>query len=188
MLNRPLVTFLEYLMRFSPLAIALSLTLATVSSVGHGQRPDDQINPRSIALLQQGEAARKAGNLAAATDTLETALAIDPRNRAAYVALGKVAQAQSLPGKAIRMYREALALEPNDLAALGGQGEAMVQKGAVERAKANLAKIRTLCKADCTQATQLAAVIAKGPPAAVVTAQATGTVPAKGQETTTTKP
>jgi Tfp pilus assembly protein PilF len=175
-------------MRFSPIAVALSLALATVSSVSQGQKPDDQINPRSMALLQQGEAARKAGNLALANDTLETALAIDPRNRAAFVALGKVAQAQALPGKAIRMYREALALEPNDLAALGGQGEAMVQKGAVERAKANLARIKTLCKADCATATQLAAVIAKGPPPAVVTAQASGTVPPKGQETTTTKP
>jgi Tfp pilus assembly protein PilF len=181
-------TFLEYLMRFSPIALALSLALATVSSGVQGQRPDDQINPRSMALLQQAEAARKAGNLTAAGDMLETALAIDPRNRAAYVSLGRVAQAQSLPGKAIRMYREALSLEPNDLAALGGQGEAMVQKGAVERAKANLAKIKALCKTDCAQATQLAAVIAKGPPPAVVTAQAGGTVPPKGQEAATTKP
>lgn len=175
-------------MRFSPIALALSLALATVSSGVQGQKPDDQINPRSLALLQQGEAARKAGNLAAANDALETALAIDPRNRAAFVALGRVAQAQALPGKAIRMYREALALEPNDVAALGGQGEAMVQKGAVERAKANLARIKTLCKADCPSATQLAAVIAKGPPPAVVTAQAASTVPPKGEEETTTKP
>lgn len=175
-------------MRFSPIALALTLALATVSSGGQSQRPDDQINPRSLALLQQGEAARKAGNLAAANDALETALAIDPRNRAAFIALGKVAQAQSLPGKAIRMYREALALEPNDVAALGGQGEAMVQKGAVERAKANLARIRALCKVDCAPATQLAAAIANGPPRAVVTAQASETVPPKGKEATTIKP
>jgi Tfp pilus assembly protein PilF len=175
-------------MRFSPIAVALSLALATVSSGVQGQKPDDQINPRSLAMLEQGEAARKAGNLVAANDALETALALDPRNRAAFVALGRVAQAQALPGKAIRMYREALALEPNDIGALGGQGEAMVQKGAVERAKANLVRIRTLCKADCAPATQLAAVIAKGPPPAVVTAQASDTVPPKGKEVTTTKP
>ena len=175
-------------MRFSPLAVALSLAFATVSSVGQGQRPDDQITPRSVALLQQGEAARKAGNLTAANDALESALAIDPRNRAAFVALGKVAQAQALPGKAIRMYREALALEPNDVAALSGQGEAMVQKGAVERAKVNLARIKALCKAECAPAAQLAAIIAKGPPSAVVTAQATSTVPPKGEEAKTIKP
>jgi hypothetical protein len=86
------------------------------------------------------------------------------------------------------MYREALALEPNDVAALAGQGEAMVQKGAVERAKANLARIKTLCKTACAPATTLAAVIAKGPPPAVVTAQVSPTVPPKGEEAVTTKP
>ncbi|OHT20777.1 hypothetical protein [Edaphosphingomonas haloaromaticamans] len=169
-------------MRLSPIALVISLAFATVSSVGYGQKPDDQINPRSLALMQQGEAARRAGNLVAANDYLETALAVDPRNRAAFVALGRVAQAQELPGKAIRFYREALALEPNDLAALTAQGEALVQKGAVDRAKANLARIRTLCKAECGQATELAAAIAKGPPPAVVTAQAGTMVAPKSQE------
>lgn len=175
-------------MRFSPLAVSLTLVLAVVSSAGQGQRPDDQINPRSVALVQQGEAARRAGNLSAANDLFETALAVDPRNRAAFLALAQVARAQDLPGKAIRLYREVLTLEPNDLAALEGQGEAMVQKGAVERARANLARIRTLCKVDCAPATTLAAVIAKGPPPAVVTAQATTTVPPKGKEDATTRP
>jgi len=64
----------------------------------------------------------------------------------------------------------------------------MVEKGALERAKLNLAKIRTLCKVNCQPATSLAAVIAKGPPAPVVTAQANTVVPPKGQEEKTTKP
>jgi len=171
-------------MRLSPIAVALSLTLAVTSSVAGGQKPDDQISPRSMALLQQGQAQQRAGNLAGATDTIETALAVDPRNRAAFIALAQVAQAQQLPGKAIRLYFEALQLEPNDIAALSGQGEAMIEKGAVERAKANLAKIKTLCKTECTAATQLAAAIAKGPPPSVVTAQATPTVvPPKEDET-----
>jgi len=181
-------TLPELLMRFSPIAIALSLTLAATSSAVIGQKPDDQINPRSVTLLQKGEALRRAGNLSAATDTLETALAVDPRNRAAYIELARVAQAQSLPGKAIRLYFEALQMEPNDLTALAGQGDAMVQKGAVERAKQNLARIKQLCKKDCSAATQLAAVIAKGPPPAIVTAQETTKVPPKGEEEATKKP
>ena len=176
-------------MRFSGPAIALAAVMAVASSMGSGQKPDDQINPRSIALMQAGETARRAGDLSGAADLIETALAVDPRNRAAFVALGRVAQAQQLPGKAIRLYREALVLEPNDVAALAGQGEAMVQKGAVERAKVNLTRIRTLCKAaPCAPATTLAAAIAKGPPPAVVTAQATTVVPPKGQEATTVEP
>ena len=176
-------------MRFSAPAIALAITLGVASSMGAGQKPDDQINPRSIALARAGDAARQAGRLTEAGDLIETALAVDPRNRAAYVALARVAQAQALPGKAIRLYREALVLEPNDIAALGGQGEAMVQKGAVERAKVNLTRIRTLCTAGaCAPATALAAAIAKGPPAAVVTAQAATVVPPKGAEGSTVKP
>lgn len=170
-------------MRFSPVALALSLTLLTVSSGVLGQKTDDQINPKSMALLAEGQAALKAGDLEKANDTLETALAIDPRNRAAFVALGKVAQAQQLPGKAIKMYFEALSLEPNDVTALSAQGEAMVQKGAIERARANLARVKTLCKTECAPATQLAAAIAKGPPPAVIAAQNSAVVPPKGQET-----
>jgi len=176
----------ELLMRFSPIALALSLTLAATSSAVIGQKPDDQINPRSMALLRQGEAHYRAGHLTVATDTLETALAVDPRNRAAYIALARVAQAQALPGKAIRLYFEALAMEPNDIVALGGQGEAMVQKGAVERAKANLARIKTLCRKSCGPATELAARIAKGPPV-VVAAQEATTVPAKDEDGTPAK-
>ncbi len=179
--------FLELLMRLSPYAVALALALATVSSSSIGQRPDAQIDPRSMALLRKGEALRAAGDLGGANDMLETALALDPRNRAAFVALGRVAAQQNLPGKAIRFYRDALVLDPNDVAALSGQGEAMVQKGAVESARANLARINQLCKGGCPASATLAAAIAKGPPAPVVTAQATSTVPPKGEEDKTQK-
>ena len=188
MLGFPHSGFTEKLMRFSPTALALSLALACVSSSVLGQKPDDQIDPRSLALLAQGQSAIRAGNLAGAEDLLETSLAVDPRNRAAYVALGQVATAQKLTGKAVRFYREALALDPNDTAALAGQGVALVDKGAVERAKGNLARIRTLCKGECAPATTLAAAIAKGPPPAVVTAQNTTTVPPKGKEGETQRP
>ncbi|NIJ07054.1 Tfp pilus assembly protein PilF [Sphingomonas vulcanisoli] len=147
-----------------------------------GQRPDTQIDARSLALLGQAQAAYKAGNFASAEDLLETALAVDPRNRAAYVTMGEVATAQQLPGKAIRFYREALTMEPNDTAALSGEGVAMVQKGALDPAKANLARIRTLCKADCPPAVTLAAAITKGPPATLVAAQNAKVVPPKGKE------
>lgn len=151
-------------MRYSSVAAAAALTLLTVSTALQGQRPDDQIDPKSMALLASGRAAQAAGNLDAAADTLETALAVDPRNRAAFVTLGQVSLARGLSGKAIRFYREALLLEPNDIAALAGQGEAYVAKGALERARQNLAKVRKLCVKGCSEATTLAASIAKGPP------------------------
>jgi Tfp pilus assembly protein PilF len=166
---------METLMRLTPIALSVAIALASMASAGHGQRPDAQIDPQSMALLQQGEALTASGDYDGAIDALESALAVDPRNRAAYVALAHVAQAQSLPGKAIKLYSEALTLEPNDIGALAGQGEALVERGAVERAKRNLDRIRTLCDDPCTQATKLAAVIAKGPPPEVTTAQAPAT-------------
>ncbi|HEX8484971.1 hypothetical protein [Sphingomonas sp.] len=163
-------------MRTSSVALAAALAVVSITTSLSGQKPDPAIDPRSMQLLEQGRAQKAAGNFDGATDSLETAVAVDPRNRAAFVALAEVAEARDLPGKAIRLYREALLLEPNDLAALRGQGEALVAKGAIVRARANLAKIRTLCKTGCADATALAAVIAKGPPittAAVVTKPAT---------------
>lgn len=157
-------------MRFSPVALSVGLLVATMASSGQGQRPDDQVNPQSVALLRAGEARLAAADYPGATDLLETALAVDPRNRAAYSVLGRVALAQKLPGKAIRFYNEALGLEPNDAVALAGQGEAFVARGAVARAQANLTKVRALCKGACPEATRLSAAIAKGPPPAAVTA------------------
>lgn len=159
-------------MRYTSIAVAAALVMVSVSTSLHGQRPDDQINPKSLALLQQGKAARAGGNLDGAIDALETAVAVDPRNRQAFITLAEVAEDRGLPGKAIRLYREALLLEPNDLDALKGQGEALVAKGAVTRARENLARVKALCKNSCPQASALAATIAKGPPP-VTTAQVT---------------
>lgn len=158
-------------MRLTPIALTLAIALATVGSAVLGQKPDDQIDPRSTALTQEGQGLVAQARYQEATDLLETALAIDPRNRQAYIGLARSAQGLKLPGKAIKFYFEALKLEPNDVAALTGQGEALVQRGAVERAKKNLERIKTLCANPCPQATQLAAVIAKGPPPEVITAQ-----------------
>jgi tetratricopeptide (TPR) repeat protein len=172
---------MENLMRFTPIALSAAIVLATMASAGRGQRADDQIDARSTALAQSAQGLSAAGRYSEAIDALESALAVDPRNRGAYIGLARVAQAQKLPGKAIKLYYEALKLEPNDVNALAGQGEAMVQRGAVERARTNLAKIKTLCADPCAQATNLAAMISRGPPPEVATAQrpAVNTPPAK---------
>ncbi|HKR18317.1 MAG TPA: hypothetical protein VJM79_03345 [Rhizorhapis sp.] len=155
-------TLLEKIMRFTPASIALALALATVSSAGIGQKPDAQIDPMSVAWLEKGEASQKAGDLQGANDAYETSLAIDPRNRKAFSALGEVARLQGLTGKSIRFYREALLLDPTDLDALAGQGEAMVDKGAIAKAKENLAKMKNICRSTCGEIAMLSAAIEKG--------------------------
>ncbi len=164
-------SLLETMMRFTPASIALACVLTTVSSVGLTQRPDTQIDPLSIEWMNAGAAAAKAGDLTGANDAYESALAVDPRNRNAYVALGGVARAQGLQGKAIRLYREALLLDPTDVNALVGQGEAMVDKGAVAKAKENLARAQGVCGSNCVPVARLSAAIQKGPPAVVLTAK-----------------
>lgn len=155
-------------MRFSPLVLMLGLATSTIAIQAQGQRPDDQLAPRSVELLRQGEAALTAGNLSAADDALETALAVDPRNRAAFTAMARVAIKQKLFGQAIRLTNRALALEPNDRDALAVQGEAMVETGAVARARDNLVKLQKLCAGGCPQVATLGAVIARGPAMAAV--------------------
>jgi Tfp pilus assembly protein PilF len=175
-------------MRLVPAALALALGAAAVATAVQGQKPDSQVDARSIALLDQARAAQRSGNLDQANDLLESALAVDPRNRAAFVELAAIAKAQGLPGKAIRFYREALELEPNDVTALAGQGDALVQKGAVVKARENLAKIKRLCTGACPDEARLAGLIEKGPPPAILSAQAAPKVPMPGAEDKTRSP
>jgi Tfp pilus assembly protein PilF len=125
--------------------------------------PDNQLAPLSLQMLKAGEAALAQGKTQQATDSFEAALAADPRNRRAYTGLARAAEADGLPGKAVRFYREALEIDPNDIATLELQGLALVERGATARAQANLDRVRKLCTGPCPQADRLAAAIARGP-------------------------
>ena len=124
---------------------------------------DDVISPASHRFAQAGYEALGKGQPQAAVGEFETALAIDPRNRSAFIGIARAMQAQGLHGSAVKYYREALQLDPNDLAALEGQGTALAQRGAKARAQANLDRIRQLCKTDCPEARKLAIAIAQAP-------------------------
>ena len=138
------------------------------------QRADDQIVPKSVELQRQGKAMLSVGKVEQAEDLLETSLAVDPRNRWAFVDLARVAEKQHLFGKAIRMTNKALMLEPNDPDAIAVQGEAMVEMGATARAQANLQKLQTICAPKgCPQIAQLSAAISRGPTVASAAAPAT---------------
>lgn len=153
---------LETMMRFTPAAVSLAVLLAVTSSVTVGQKPT-AVDARSLAWSERGTSAFAAKQYDAATDAFETALALDTRNRAAFLGLAQVADAQQLPGKAIRYYDEALQLDPTDARALKAQGVAMLEKGAIESARGNLAKIKSNCRTRCEAADELAAAIARNP-------------------------
>jgi Tfp pilus assembly protein PilF len=156
-------------MRSLPRLLLTGLAAVALAAPVAGQRPDDQIQPKSVELQHQGKALLNAGKLEQAEDMLETALAVDPRNRWAFVDLARVAEKQHLFGKAIRMTNKALALEPNDPDAIAVQGEAMVEMGATARAQANLQKLQGICAKGCPQVAQLSAAIPRGPTVASAT-------------------
>jgi len=150
-------------------AVGLSLAAPAAS-----QRADDQILPKSVELQRQAREAVAAGKFEQAEDLLETALAVDPRNRSAFVDIARVAEKQHLFGKAIRMTSKALLLEPNDPDAIAIQGEAMVEMGATARAQANLQKLQAICGAKgCPQIAQLSGAISRGPTVAAAKAPPT---------------
>jgi Tfp pilus assembly protein PilF len=132
--------------------------------------PDAQLSPLSVSRAKAGDMHLARGESQAATDAYEAALAADPRNRRAYMGLARAAELEGLPGKAVRFYREALEIDPNDPAALELQGVALIARGATARAEANLERLKTVCAAPCPSADRLKAAIAKGPPAAERTA------------------
>jgi Tfp pilus assembly protein PilF len=151
-------------MQSFPRILLAGLAAMALAAPVAGQRADDQIQPKSVELMHQGQSFLSAGKLEDAENALETALAIDPRNRWAYVDLARVAEKQRLFGKAIRMTSKALLIEPNDPDAIAVQGEAMVEMGATARAQDNLHKLQTICGAKaCPQVAQLSSAISRGP-------------------------
>lgn len=149
--------------------LGLGLTVAAQAApVG-----DDVLNPVSVRMAEAGRAALAKGDANAAIDSFEAALASDPKNVGAFTGIAQSYEKLGLPGKAVKYYREALALNPSDIAALEGQGKAYVTRGATARAQVNLARIKALCKADCSAATRLeaalnASAVAVAAPAKVV--------------------
>jgi Tfp pilus assembly protein PilF len=151
-------------MRSLPRLLLIGFAGVALAAPVAGQRADDQILPKSVQLQHQARELMSAGKLEQAEDLLETALAVDPRNRSAFVDIARVAEKQHLFGKAILMTSKALLLEPNDADAIAIQGEAMVEMGATARAQANLQKLQTICGAKgCPQIAQLSSAITRGP-------------------------
>ncbi|WP_246543481.1 tetratricopeptide repeat protein [Novosphingobium profundi] len=149
-------------MRYTPVAAALCLAVAVSSSMLHSQ-VTAPLDPRAVTLLGEGKASLAAGDTADAVNAFEAALAVSPGSTRVLVALADAERKKGLQGKAIHYYRVALESDPRNLDALTGEGVALAEKGATEKAGLSLARLKTLCGGDCPQAREVAAAIAKGP-------------------------
>jgi tetratricopeptide (TPR) repeat protein len=161
----------ELLMRYFPVALALSLALMVTGSMGQA-RVNDPVDPRAGELLANGRFAMAHGDIDTATDAFESALVIDPGHVGTLVALGDAARKSGMQGKAIHYYRVALERDANDIAAISGEGSAMAEKGALGKARVDLTRLEGLCGKACPEARSLADAIAKGPAPKVVSADA----------------
>ncbi|MEL6709261.1 MAG: hypothetical protein AAFP79_13345 [Pseudomonadota bacterium] len=157
-------------MRFAPAAAALSLFLATTASVtSAGEKAPD---PRAGMLIEQGRTALASGDTQGAIDAFEAALTVDPGYTPIFLELADVARAEGLQGKAIKYYRETLERDPGNFKAISGEGAALVEKGALEKAKRNLARLQSLCGDACPETLSLMTRIEAGPPARLAAEQA----------------
>lgn len=163
-------TLEEFLMRYTPAALALSLLLAVTSSYSYGATRE--ADPRAAALVQDGRDLMEQGQLQDAVTAFEAALAIDPAHTAIYLELAEAARRDKMQGKAIHYYRIALERDPENLAAISGEGEALLERGAVEKARGNLARLEAICGRNCTETRELAVAIQSAPAPSVMTAEA----------------
>ena len=157
-------------MRYFPAALALSILVGVTASVGDAETA--KLDPRAAALIAEGRSQMAEGRMQEAVSAFEAALAVAPGHSDIYLELAEAARREGLQGKAIHFYREALEREPNNFSAISGEGEALVEKGALEKAKRNLAKLESMCGERCAETRDLAAAIAAGPKPPVLTAEA----------------
>jgi tetratricopeptide (TPR) repeat protein len=160
----------DFIMRYYPAALALSLLCGVTASVSNSA-PPQMMDPRAGALQAQGRAALATGDADKATDSFEAALAIQPGNRALVMDLADAARRQGMQGKALHYYRVVLESDPENLTALAGEGAALAEKGALEKARRNLARISGMCGGNCPEVRFLASAIARGPAPKMVSAE-----------------
>ncbi len=157
-------------MRYYSAALALSLLAGLTASVSHSA-PSTVIDPRVSALLAQGQGELGANRIDAAIDAYEAALTIQPGNVSVMLQLAEATRRQGMQGKALHYYRLALANEPQNVSAISGEGVTLVEKGAVDRARRNLVRLRGLCGENCEATRTLTAALAKGPAPRMVSAE-----------------
>ncbi len=158
-------------MRYYAAALALSLLAGVTASAGYSA-PVQSLDPRAAALVELGNSELAAGRIDQGIDAFEAALTLQPGNVTVLLGLAQATRRHGMQGKALHYYRLALVSDPQNFLAIAGEGAALAEKGAVEKARRNLARLQGLCGQNCEATRLLAAAIARGPSPRVVTADA----------------
>jgi Tfp pilus assembly protein PilF len=115
----------------------------------------------SQQLVARAQAAVLQSKTTDALDLYEAALAADPKNMSAYLGLGRAYEGIGMQGRALRYYRLALEINPNDVAVLEAQALGMIAKGAPTKAQVPLDRIRKLCPKGCPSLARVDAAFTK---------------------------
>ena len=141
--------------RKTPIFILAACFLGT--SAAHAI--SDRYRDLSARLTTNAEQVLLQGKAEDADDILNLALTADPGNARAYVLKGQAQGKLDNKEEALRLISVGLEIEPGNQAALKLQGEAALAVGELEQAETALSRLRTVCKAPCEAANDLAAAI-----------------------------
>ena len=111
------------------------------------------------ALLGTARSSIAAKNWTEALATLKQAAVADPKNADVQNLLGYATRNNGDAKGSLAYYDAALVLNPQHTGALEYQGVAYIKLGQTAKAKANLAKLKTICGVSCEQYKDLAAAL-----------------------------
>lgn len=115
-----------------------------------------------VALLTDARASIAGKKWTDAITTLQAAAAIEPSNADVQNLLGYSNRNNGDYPAALRYYAAALTIDPNHTGALEYQGVAFIKVGQPAKAKANLARLKTICGTSCGEYKDLAAALKSG--------------------------
>lgn len=115
----------------------------------------------SPGLVAEGQTALAEGDLQKALSYFEQAMVADPTNPDAYVGVGQTYEAAGSAGLSLKYYTLAADLAPTSLNILELQGLAFIATESLDDAKANLEKMKTLCRqGTCPEVERLESALA----------------------------
>ena len=141
--------------RKTPILILVASLMGTSAAFAVSDRYRDL----SARLTTNAEQVLLQGKVEAADNMLNLALTADPGNARAYVLKGQAQGKLDNKEEALRLISVGLEIEPGNQSALILQGEAALAIGELEQAETALSRLRTVCKAPCEAANDLAAAI-----------------------------
>lgn len=115
-------------------------------------------------LIDQGNLALAANKPTEALDFFESAAAAEPNNATPYLGIAKAYEQLGLHGRALRYYREVLTINPNDIEALQNQALGMIARGKIDKAQANLERLKKICVKGCPAITTVTTALSKAGP------------------------